>query len=333
MTRSATQLPALASLSSEPDDALVAKLAHRDEAALRELHHRYAALVFTVASRFVGATAAEEVVQDVFVTLWTKHASFDPARGAFRPWLVQIARRRALNAIRSAKGEGSHDETELGRLEADTLAPDEARWVAHRQAVIRAAVDALPEAQRRALSLAFFDELTHEQIAQVLGAPVGTVKARIRLGLKRLGPVLLVALAAVAIVIVVRRREQRAARNETALRMVTASDVITRRLGPTPTASPEAHGNYRTRPGASVAVLTTSGLPLTTSERTYVAWAHAPEGWHELGAFVVESDGRSLLVSEVEPGAAAPDRLQVTLEPGDARSAPLGPVMLEWISP
>jgi RNA polymerase sigma-70 factor (ECF subfamily) len=333
MTSSATPLPALAPLSSEADEVLVAKLAHQDEAALRELHHRYAALVFTVAARFVGSARAEEIVQDVFVTLWTKHGSFDTARGAFKPWLVQITRRRALNAVRGAKAEGSHDDAELGRLEADTLAPDEARWMAHRQAVLRAAVEALPEAQRKALSLAFFDELTHEQIARILGAPVGTIKTRIRAGLKRLAPVLLVALAAVAVALVVRRRNERAARNEAALRMVTASDVVPRRLGPGPAAPPEAHGNYRTRPGASVAVLTTSSLPLPASGQTYVAWGHAPDGWYRLGAVVLESDGRSLLVSEVKPGATPPDRLLVTREATEAGNAPAGPVMLEWVSP
>lgn len=318
---------------SDTDEALVAKLAQQDEAALRELHHRYAALVFTVAARFVGSETAEEIVQDVFVTLWTKHASFDPARGAFKPWLLQITRRRALNAIRGTKAEGSHDEGELDRLVADTVAPDEARWIAHRQAVIRAAVDALPEAQRKALSLAFFDELTHEQIARILGAPVGTIKTRIRTGLKRLAPVLLVALAAIAVALVVRRREERAARNEAALRMVTASDVVPRRLGPGPTAPAEAHGNYRTRPGASVAVLTTSSLPLPDAGQTYVAWAHAPDGWYRLGTVVVESDGRSLLVSEVQPSAARPDRLLVTRETNDTGNAPVGPVMLEWANP
>jgi RNA polymerase sigma factor (sigma-70 family) len=318
------------------DEALVARLADRDEAALRELHHRYAALVFTVAARFVGSASAEEIVQDVFVTLWTKHASFDPVRGAFKPWLVQIARRRALNAIRSAKGEGAaaaRDDAALGQLEADTIAPDEAQWIAHRQAVIRAAVEALPEAQRKALSLAFFDELTHEQIAHVLGAPVGTIKTRIRAGLKRLAPMLVVALALLAIALVVRRRSERAARNETALRMVTASDVVTRRLGPGPTAPGGAHGNYRTRPGASVAVLTTNALSLPPPGHAYVAWSHAPEGWRRLGTVVVENDGRSLLVSEIPPGEGPPDRLQVTIEATDSGAAPAGPVVLDWISP
>jgi len=84
----------------ETDEALVARLGLGDEDALRALHHRYAALVFTVAARFVDAATAEEVAQDVFVTLWKKHETFDPARGAFKSWLVQIARRRALNELR-----------------------------------------------------------------------------------------------------------------------------------------------------------------------------------------------------------------------------------------
>lgn len=163
----------------ESDEALVARLAGGDEAALRALHQRWAALVFAVAARFVDAAAAEEVVQDVFVTLWKKHEQFDAKRGSFKGWIVQIARRRALNELRRRKGQGQQDEQALAQLRDDAVEPDEAQWLAHRRAVIRAAVDALPEAQRQALSLAFFDELTHEQIARVLHTPVGTTKTRI----------------------------------------------------------------------------------------------------------------------------------------------------------
>jgi hypothetical protein len=94
----------------------------------------------------------------------------------------------------------------------------------------------------------------------------------------------LVVLAAVTVALVVRRREKRAARTEAALRMVTASDVVPQRLGPGPAAPAEAHGNYRTRPGASVAVLTTSSLPIPAAGETYIAWAHAPDGWHRLSS-------------------------------------------------
>jgi len=320
----------LAGGTREPDAELVARLAGRDEGALRELHRRHASLVFAVAARLVGATRAEEIVQEVFVTLWTKHASFDPARGSLRTWLARIAHRRALNELRRTKGEAPLDDAAAGELPADALAPDEAHWIAHRQAVIRAAVDALPEAQRQALSLAFFEELTHEQIARLLGTPIGTTKTRIRLALKRLAPVLIVALTAAVVVAVVRRRDERAARDEQALRMVTASDVVPLRLSATPDAPPEAHGNYRTRPGATVAVLTTSHLPAPGNGESYVAWAHGDGGWIRLGAVVPESDGRSLLVVDVATSAPPPDELRVTREARASGDAPRGPTVLAW---
>lgn len=308
----------------ETDEGLVAKLSGGDEAALRALHRRYAALVFTVATRFVDRATAEEVVQDVFVALWKKHQTFDPARGTFKNWIAQIARHRALNELRRKQGQGSHNDESLAELSDESFEPDEAQWYAHRQAVIRAAVDALPETQRQALSLAFFDELTHEQVASVLHTPIGTTKTRIRLALKRLAPALVFLVAATAVALVVIRRDERAALDARALRMVTASDVVPLRLGAVPGVASEAHGNYRTRPGASVAVLTTSHLPVPVPPEGYIAWAHRPEGWRLLGSVVVQSDGRSLLVIEVDPGAAAPDEVRVTRERGSAGAAPRG---------
>ncbi|AKU95987.1 RNA polymerase sigma-70 factor [Labilithrix luteola] len=320
----------------ETDEALVARLGSGDEEALRSLHQRYAALVFTVAARFVDAATAEEVVQDVFVTLWKKHATFDPARGAFKSWIIQITRHRSLNELRRRRGHdgqrGQRDQRDepLEELSDDAIEPDEAQWLAHRRDVIRAAVEALPAAQRQALSLAFFDELTHEQIATVLRTPVGTTKTRIRLGLKRLAPVLVVALAATALLLVLRRREESAAQNQQALRMVTASDVVPLRLEATPAVPPEAHGNYRTRPGANVAVLTTNHLPPLVAPDSYVVWAHGASGWRLLGPVVVERDGRSLLVIAIDPGAPPPDELRVTRESGPPKDQPLGPVVLAW---
>jgi RNA polymerase sigma-70 factor (ECF subfamily) len=322
--------PATHDARSETDEALVARLAAKDEDALRELHRRHAALVFAVAARFVGNATAEEVVQDVFVTLWAKHAMFDPARGAFKPWLLQITRRRALNGLRRARNERSDGDEALSQVEAESVTPDDADWLAHRRAVIRAAVDALPEAQRQALSLAFFEELTHEQIARALGTPIGTAKTRIRLALKRLGPVLLAAAIAIVVVMVVRRRGEQEARNEEALRMVTTSDVVPLRLSPGPAAPPDAHGNYRTRPGATVAVLTTSHLAALAPGQNYVAWAHGPRGWQRLGQVVVEGDGRSLLVVEVQPNAPPPDELRVSRETNSTGSTPSEPALLEW---
>lgn len=314
----------------ETDESLVARLGAGDQEALRALYQRYAALVFTVAARFVDAATAEDVVQDVFVTLWKKHATFDPSRGAFKSWIIQIARRRALNELRRRRGPREERDDSLETLSDDSLEPDEAQWLAHRRKVVRAAIDALPVAQRQALSLAFFEELTHEQIAATLSAPVGTTKTRIRLALKRLAPVLVVALAATALFVVVRRREEFAARNEDALRMVTASDVVPLRLEATPAVPHDAHGNYRTRPGANVAVLTTSHLPALVAPDSYVAWARGAAGWRLLGPVVVENDGRSLLVIAIDPAASPPDELRVTRESTPPKDQPRGSTVLAW---
>ena len=317
-------------IAGATDEALVARLGVGDQDALRVLHQRYAALVFTVAARFVDAATAEEIVQDVFVTLWKKHETFDAARGAFKGWIVQITRRRALNELRRRKGRGPESDDQLADLPDDSFEPDEAEWLAHRREVIRAAVDALPAAQRQALSLAFFDELSHQQIASVLSTPVGTTKTRIRLALKRLAPVLVAVLAATAILLVVRRREERALRNEEALRMVTASDVVPLGLAPVSGAPPESHGSYRTRPGASVAVLTTSHLPVVAMPEGYFAWAHHADGWRLLGPVTIGNDGRSVTVSEIDPRTPS-DEIRVTRESGPRTETPRGPVVLTSI--
>ncbi|HTB72747.1 MAG TPA: sigma-70 family RNA polymerase sigma factor, partial [Polyangiaceae bacterium] len=186
---------------SEPlaDSELVARIGRGDERALRTLHRRYASLVFTVASRVVDAAAAEEIVQDVFMTLWRKHETFDPARGTLKAWLGQIARRRALNVLRSRRrGAATGDGVE--EIADEALEPDEALWTAHRQSALHAAIDALPDAQRRALSLAYFDELTQEQVAAALRVPLGTTKTRIRSAMRRIAPVV-AALLSVGLVI------------------------------------------------------------------------------------------------------------------------------------
>ena len=313
------------------EETLVARLASRDEDALRELHRRYAPLVFAIAARVVGAETAEEMVQDVFVTLWRKHEQFDPARGAFKPWVAQVTRRRALNGLRRAKGEAIADDGAIDAIEDLAPPPDEAEWIAHRRAAVRAAVDALPEAQRKALSLAFFDELTHEQIAAALGTPLGTTKTRIRAALKRLAPVLVAVLATVAIAIAWRHREERAAQSEEALRMVTASDVVPLRLGPSPEAPPEAHGNWRTRPGARVAVLTTSHLPPLASGDSSTSRGRTTraDGSDSASSRIAE-DGRSLLVVDRASDAPAIEELRVTREHGEPVDAPRGDTMIAW---
>jgi RNA polymerase sigma-70 factor (ECF subfamily) len=318
------------------DEALVARVGAGDEAALRALYARHAGLVFSIAARVAPAEAAEDVVQEVFLALWRKSETFDPQKGTFKSWLGRIAKNRALNERRrraaSAGAAAPDPEAALAEVADDAPPPDEARWIAHRQKVLHDAVDALPEAQRRAVSLAFFDELPQSEVASVLGAPLGTVKTRIRLSMKRLAPILATALLAIAAVLAGwrwRRDEARRAREERALRMVTASDVAPIRLHAVNGAPDTAHGTYRARRGEGVAVLTTTALPPLGGGERYVGWAREGSAWISFGVIDAAADGRSLSVAEDAALAAPPDELRVTRETRET-SAPEGPAVVAW---
>jgi Sigma-70, region 4 len=129
---------------------------------------------------------------------------------------------------------------------------------------VRAAAEALPPPQREALSLAFLEDLTHEQVAAFLNVPLGRTKSRIRAGVKalrtRMAPLVMAGLVVTGIIVGVREINQRAAprRRDRALRLVTNSEVVPRRLGPAPGINPASHGNYLGRPGVDLAVLTLS---------------------------------------------------------------------------
>jgi RNA polymerase sigma-70 factor (ECF subfamily) len=172
------------------DEELVGQLAAGRPEALGPLHGRYAALVYGLAARSLDREGAEEIGQEVFLAVWRHAATFDPARGSFRAWVVQIARTRVLNELRR-RGRRPRS-TSPSPDTCDQLLPDpapgpaEAAWRAHRRAAVRAAVDALPPRQREALSLAFLEDLTHDQVAAFLELPLGTTKSRIRAGVKAL---------------------------------------------------------------------------------------------------------------------------------------------------
>jgi RNA polymerase sigma-70 factor (ECF subfamily) len=331
------------SAQSEPsevlaDSELVASIGRGDERALRTLHRRYASLVFTAAARVVDAAAAEEIVQDVFMTLWRKHEMFDPARGTLKAWLGQVARRRALNVLRSRRRAGETGEG-VEEIADEALEPDEALWTAHRQSALHAAIDALPDAQRRALSLAYFDELTQEQVAAVLRVPLGTTKTRIRSAMRRIAPAIAALLGAGLILVLWRRKElaaEREARDERALVMVTSSDVVVRHLAAAPGVPPETHANYRARPGGSVAVLTASHLtPLPAGER-YVGWVRHDAAWRSLGELTVRPDGGSLLLAEDAGLAQGVDAIEITRESARGASrggSPVGAPVVVWPQP
>ena len=314
-------------MAADPSDReLVTRLAGRDEEALRLLHRRYASLVFTVASRVVDAPAAEEVVQDVFMTIWRKPESYDPEKGALASWLRRVARNAALNVRRRDSGAAREDAGAELQVD-DALPADEALWSAHRRSVLRAAVDALPAAQRDALSLAYFDELTQEQVAAALRIPVGTTKTRIRLGLRRLATLVAAAVGMALLYFGWRRAARDAAKNEAALVMVTSSDVVPIRLEAVPGVDPAAHATFRARKGVTLAVMTASHLPAINADQRYAIWARHGDSWLRLGALEMREDGGALTVlSPVDP---AIDELQISRE-STADSTSRGDAVVAW---
>ncbi len=324
---------ALAEQETQTDESLLARIAAGDGEALHALYGRHAGRVFAIASRLASRSEAEEVVQEISLSLWKNPGSFDADKGKFSSWLSQVAKHRALNLRRrSAKEAGSSGLLAASQESQEPIdlapLPDEASWLAHRREVLSAALESLPAAQRRAVSLAFLDELPHAQVAAVLGAPLGTVKTRIRLGLKQLAA--LVAAAALGVLLFVAGRELSARRTERALRMVTASDVVPLHLAATAGVPPEAHGSYRARPGAGVAVLTTSNLPKLAGGARYRGWARTGEAWVDLGPLELAADGRSVTVAENPLLAQAPDELRVTVESAEGAAVP-GAASLEWL--
>lgn len=171
------------------DEALVASVCRGDEDALAALYDRYAASIYSLALRITGdRLTAQEVTQDTFLRLWKHAAMFDRERGAFGAWLFAIARRRALDVLRSRQRQAKiADGTFIS--DGGTL-PEPAQADASEQIVLAQvighAVAALPLAQRQTIELAYFGGLTQQQIATQTGEPLGTVKSRMRTAMETL---------------------------------------------------------------------------------------------------------------------------------------------------
>ncbi len=174
----------------EPDDgALVAAVAAGDVAALDLLYRRYHPLALGVACKLLrDRAAAEDVVHDAFLSVWRAASSFQPGRGSPRAWLLRIVRNAAIDSLR-ARELTRRPRTTFARLQVHAPADEDICWTVATAAEARrlgAALTALPPEQRSAIELAFFAGLTHDQIAARTGVPLGTVKGRVRLGLRRL---------------------------------------------------------------------------------------------------------------------------------------------------
>lgn len=165
------------------DVALVVRIRTGDEQAMAQLYDRYSSIVYSVALRVLSDTgSAEDVVQDVFMQLWRNPAAFDASRGSLPAWLAVIARNRAIDAVRRRRPENDIAET-IVSVDHDLIGEAERARVIDK---VRGTLGGMPAAQRNALELAFFDGLTHSEIAAKTGEPLGTIKTRIRAGLMAL---------------------------------------------------------------------------------------------------------------------------------------------------
>jgi RNA polymerase sigma-70 factor (ECF subfamily) len=167
------------------DEELIELIARRDPDAVRVLYERYGRLVYGLAAQLIGDdAAAEEVCQDVFMRVWDKSGTYRPDRGKVVTWLARITRNRAIDVLRSRRSRGldlpPSDEELAVVPDGGIEDPGDRLWQSFREEEVREAVTALPRDQRQALSLAFFKGMTHTEIAEALGEPLGTVKTRIR---------------------------------------------------------------------------------------------------------------------------------------------------------
>jgi len=173
------------------DKALVQLMIQDHEPALSELYDRYGRLIFSVAHHIVGSgVLAEEITFDVFQRTWDKAHTYRANRAKVRTWMVSMARNRAIDVLRREGVRPEHNSlswTELiGEPTARGNSPETAVALTLRRQKVRSALTELPDEQRQVLALAYFGGYSHSQIAEECDLPLGTVKTRIRLGMKKL---------------------------------------------------------------------------------------------------------------------------------------------------
>ena len=172
--------------ADELERELLRRIAARDHSALGELYDQLAGVLFSTALHILGdRSEAEEVLQDVFVQIWTKAATFDSALGAPFHWALGIVRNRSIDRLRSRQRRARVlDQATIEAGDAASEAPATSGIpIADELAAVRKAVAALPPEQHRVIAMAFFGGMTHTEIAEALNEPLGTIKARIRRGM------------------------------------------------------------------------------------------------------------------------------------------------------
>jgi RNA polymerase sigma-70 factor (ECF subfamily) len=176
--------------SDQTDLSLLQRIAARDSAALAELYDRHCRLLFSLILRIVGDRGeAEDLLQETFVRVWTRAEQYDAGLGGPVPWMVRVARNRAIDRVRARRVRAAVNTPAAEDAAAEPVpdtaiqTPEAAVLDAERRLRLAAALEGLPAEQRRLIEAAFFEGYTHSELAARFGLPLGTVKTRIRAGM------------------------------------------------------------------------------------------------------------------------------------------------------
>jgi RNA polymerase sigma-70 factor (ECF subfamily) len=183
-------LPLLAAtLNAEVDPELVRRLKNREPQAMAELYDRYGRLTYALIFRIVrNGAVAEDLVQETFLRVWNRVHAFDQERGSFGPWILAVARNRAIDYLRSADGRVMQSPFELEKMEEPALFTDFERDIMNidRTRMLREAFQKLTPNQRIVIELAYYEGLSQTEMAARMKQPLGTVKTWVRSALKTL---------------------------------------------------------------------------------------------------------------------------------------------------
>ncbi len=174
---------------AEGDRDLALRLKRRESAAMAELYDRFGRVAYSVIFTIVRDTGiAEDLVQETFLRVWNRMTAFDAERGALGPWLLTVARNRAIDHIRSAEARMSRNTYELEERQHPSLFANAEQEIVTADEVrrIQSALTSLNKNQKRVIELAYFEGLSQTEMAEKLGEPLGTIKTWARSALKRL---------------------------------------------------------------------------------------------------------------------------------------------------